>query len=286
MADRFVDKLSAAAERNRSLLCVGLDPDPARMPLKDVFEFNRAIIDATKDLVCAYKPNVAFYDSLGAPGHEALSRTLKHIPSDVPVIGDSKRGDVQSTSLFHAKAVFEQWGFDATTINPYGGRDSVQPFLDYKGKGVLVWCRSSNPGAKEIQDLILRPPDGDEEMPLYQWIAILARDWNDAENVGLVVGAPYPDELRQVRQLCPDMPILIPGIGAQFGDLERSIAYGIDSAGRNAIFNVSRSVLYASQNEKDFEQAARKEANTLRERINIDLEMQGKPFGQLATLAT
>ena len=282
----FVDRLLKASQMNRSLLCVGLDPDPSLMPFPDVFEFNRAIIDATKDLVCAYKPNLAFYDGLGSSGHEALSRTLKHIPSDIPVIGDSKRGDVQPTAIFHAKAMFEVWGFDAATINPYGGRDAVQPFLDYHDKGIFVWCRSSNPGAREIQDLVVTPPDGEEPRPLYEWIAIRASAWNEAKNVGLVVGATYPDELRRVRELCPDMPILIPGVGAQLGALEASVEYGIDSSGRNAIFNVSRSIIYASQDAKSFEDAANREAKALRDRINMDLVIQGKSWSELAPSRT
>ena len=286
MTDRFVDQLTAAAERNHSLLCVGLDPDPSLMPLNDVFEFNRAIIDATSDLVCAYKPNVAFYDGLGEEGHKALSRTLEHIPADIPVIGDSKRGDVQPTTRFHAKAMFEQWRFDAATINAYGGRDSVQPFLDYQEKGIFIWCRSTNPGAEEIQDLLVKPPDGSEALPLYQWIAMLSQRWNDGNNVGLVVGATYPQELRRVRELCPHMPILIPGIGAQLGKLEDSVAFGTDSVGRNAIFNVSRSVLYASQDRNDFDKAANREARALRDRINMDLEVQGKSWSHVATTAT
>ena len=282
----FADRLLKASQMNRSLLCVGLDPDPSLMPVPDVFEFNRAIIDATKDLVCAYKPNLAFYDCLGSSGHEALSRTLKHIPSDIPVIGDSKRGDVQPTAIFHAKAMFEVWGFDAATINPYGGRDAVQPFLDYHDKGIFVWCRSSNPGAREIQDLVVTPPDGEEPRPLYEWIAIRASAWNEAKNVGLVVGATYPDELRRVRELCPDMPILIPGVGAQLGALEASVEYGIDSSGRNAIFNVSRSIIYASQDAKSFEDAANREAKALRDRINMDLVIQGKSWSELAPSRT
>ena len=281
MADRFVDKLNAAVERNQSLLCVGLDPDPSLMPIEDVFDFNRAIIEATKDLVCAYKPNVAFYDGLGEEGHKALQRTLEYIPADIPVIGDSKRGDVESTSVFHAKAMFEQWQFDAATINPYGGRDSVQPFLDCQEKGIFVWCRSSNPGAKEFQDLVVAPPDDEQPRPLYQWVAIRASAWNGANNVGLVVGATYPHELRQVRELCPDMPILIPGIGAQLGGLEGSVQYGTDSAGRNAIFNVSRSVIYASEDASDFQNEANRVAQALRDRINMGLEVKGKPLARL-----
>ena len=279
MTDRFADKLAAAAERNQSLLCVGLDPDPSLMPIEDVFAFNRAIIDATKDLVCAYKPNVAFYDALGPHGHDALMRTRQYIPDHIPVIGDSKRGDVQSTTRFHAKAMFEQWGFDAATINPYGGRDSVQPFLDRKDKGIFVWCRSSNPGAREIQDLAVRPPDRDESLPLYQWIAMLANEWNDAGNVGVVVGAPYPDELRQVRELCAGMPILIPGVGAQLGPLELAVSNGVDGDGRNAIINVSRSIIYASNNAKTFDEAARTAAEVIRAHINGRLSFLFKSWG-------
>ena len=286
MADRFLDKLTAAAQRNKSLLCVGLDPDPSLMPLKDVFEFNRSIIDATKDLVCAYKPNLAFYDGIGEAGHDALERTLDYIPSHIPVIGDSKRGDVQVAAKFYAKALFEVWKFDAVTINPYGGRDAVQPFLDYHDRGVFVWCRSSNPGAVEIQDLVVTPADGEDSRPLYQWIAIRASEWNENKNVGLVVGATYPDELKSVRELCPEMPILIPGVGVQLGPLEESVASGIDSNGRNAIFNVSRSVIYASQSPRDFQRAANREAAALRDRINMDLEIQGLPWHELASSAT
>ena len=278
MGDSFMKKLAGAVQRNQSLLCVGLDADPALMPIDDVAQFNRAIVDATRDLVCAYKPNLAFYDALGEKGHAALERTLDHIPSDIPVIGDSKRGDVESTSVFHAKAMFDVWGFDAATVSAYAGRDSIQPFLDYEDRGVFVWCRSSNPGAKEIQDLVVTPPEGGEPRPLYEWMAVRASTWNTNGNVGLVVGATYPDELRRVRALCPDMPLLIPGIGAQFGQLEGAVMNGIDPNGRNAVFNVSRSVIYASNDPDRFEQSAHDEAETLRNRINGGLEIQGTPL--------
>ena len=270
-----MEKLTAAAERNRSLLCVGLDPDPDLMPIGDVFEFNRTIIDATKDLVCAYKPNVAFYDWLGEEGHRALRRTLEHIPPDIPVIGDSKRGDVQPASRFHAKAMFEMWGFDAATINPYGGRDAVQPFLDYSDKGVFVWCRSSNPGAREIQDLLVTSPDDEGHRPLYEWIARRAAEWNEQGNVGLVVGAPYPEELKRVREMCPDMPILIPGVGVQQGSLELAVKHGVDTKGRNAIITLSRSVIYASKDSKDFGEKARAQARDAQGHINGNLAFLG-----------
>ena len=277
MANGFPEKLRAAVERNEILLCVGLDPDPTQMAIGDVYEFNRAIIDATRDLVCAYKPNVGFYDGLGERGHEALLKTLRYIPDYIPVIGDSKRGDVEPTATFYARAMFDVWGFDAATVNAYGGRDAVQPFLDYRDKGVFVWCRSSNPGAGDIQDLLVVSSDGEEPRPLYERMALLAREWNaENSNVGLVVGATYPEELNRVRNLCPEMPILIPGVGAQQGPLELAVANGADSRGRNAIINVSRGILYASKDPKDFADRARSKARDIRERINSQLRLQFK----------
>ena len=279
MSSRFQEKLDSAAKRNRSLLCVGLDPDPDHMPVTDVFEFNRAIIDATSDLVCAYKPNLAFYEALGEPGREALERTLEYVPEEIPVIGDSKRGDVSSSSRFHAKTMFDVWGFDAATINPYGGHDAVQPFLDYPDKGIFVWCRSSNRGAREIQDLQVAPAGEVEARPLYEWIAKLAAGWNDNNNVGLVVGAPYPAELKRVRDLCPNMPILVPGIGVQQGPLDDAVANGIDGSGRNAIINASRSVIYASKS-KNFAREARRTAGAIRKIINGHLDLLGYGWGE------
>jgi orotidine-5'-phosphate decarboxylase len=268
----FIEKLQAAAERNNSLLCVGLDPDPKLMPVADVAEFNRAIIEATSDLVCAYKPNLAFYEALGPAGHEALEETLKVIPSWIPVIGDSKRGDIGNTAAAYAKAMFGVWGFDCVTVNAFGGQDSVEPFLDYHDKGVLVWCRSSNPGARELQDLIVTPPLGGDSRPFYEWVAISAAKWNTHGNVGLVVGATYPDELEVIRDLCPDMPILIPGVGEQEGSLEKSTLAGIDVKGRNAIVSASRGVLYAGKDPATYPDDARNAALQLRDRMNAMLE--------------
>jgi orotidine-5'-phosphate decarboxylase len=274
----FGEKLLAAAQRNRSLLCVGLDPDPALMPVADVFQFNRAIVEATADLVCAYKPNLGFYEGLGLSGLEALRRTLECIPRHIPVIGDAKRADVQPTARFYARAMFEVWGFDAVTVNPYLGRDAVAPFLDYADRGVLVLCRTSNPGAREFQDLSLTSEYQRITRPLYEWVAVQALAWNERGNVGLVVGATYPEELARVRELCPQTPILIPGVGAQGGALEAAVARGVDSRGRGVIINASRSVLYASRDPKDFAEAAHKEAQALRDRINAELARLGKPW--------
>ncbi|MBI4234565.1 MAG: orotidine-5'-phosphate decarboxylase [Chloroflexi bacterium] len=275
----FVEKLSAAAERNRSLLCVGLDPDPALMPVSEVAAFNRAIIDATADLVCAYKPNLGFYEGLGPAGMEALRRTLEAIPPHIPVIGDAKRGDVQPTARFYARALFEVWGFDAVTVNPFAGRDSVEPFLVYKDKGVLVWCRSSNPGAREFQDLVVTSGYEREARPLYEWVALRAAAWNDHGNVGLVVGATYPEELERVRGLCPDMPLLVPGVGAQAGGLGLAVRNGMDAGGRALIINASRGILYAGKDPATYPQAARREALSMREQINRELERLGKGWG-------
>ena len=264
--NNFVDKLRRASETNQSLLCVGLDPDPRLMPIDDIFEFNRAIIDATQDLVCCYKPNLAFYEAFGPPGLEVLRRTLEHIPDDIPVIGDAKRGDIGNTAKAYAASLFEYYGFDAVTANPYLGGDSLAPFLAYADRGVFVLCRNSNPGAADFQLLSVSRDNG-EQRPLFMEVAARCNDWNISGNVGLVVGATYPEELRQVRAQCPDLPILLPGIGAQGGDLHASVTNGLDSRAAGLIIASSRQVLYASQG-ADFAQRARDAALNLRDRIN------------------
>jgi orotidine-5'-phosphate decarboxylase len=258
----FLDKLTSASQRNRSLLCVGLDPDVTLLPKIDLLDFNKAIIDATVDLVCAYKPNLAFYEALGMDGLKALIETVKYIPDSVPVIGDGKRGDIGNTAKAYAKAMFEIFGFDATTVNAYLGYDSVQPFLEYRDRGIFILCRTSNPGALDFQSLT-----DAKGMPLYEAIALKAREWNTHGNIGLVVGATYPDELKIIRQLNPEMPLLIPGIGAQGGDLALAIKNGIDTRGEKIIIAVSRQILYTSSG-KDFAQTARHNAHKLRENIN------------------
>lgn len=251
-----------ACRRNRSLLCVGLDPDPAKLPVKDVFEFNKAIIDATADMVCAYKPNLAFYEALGVRGMQALKKTVAYIPKNIPVIGDAKRGDIGNTATAYARALFGYYKFDAVTLNPYLGYDSIEPFLDYEDKGVFVLCRTSNSSACDFQDLV-----DNFGMKFYQSVALRAGDWNTAGNVGLVVGATYPEELREIRKLCPEMLLLIPGIGAQGGDLELSVKYGVDANQEKAVIVAARQVLYASRG-ADYAQAARKAAGELRDIIN------------------
>ena len=275
----FAEKLLAAAERNRSLLCVGLDPDPARMPVADVAEFNRAIVEATADLVCAYKPNLAFYEALGPAGMDALRATLDAIPDWVPVIADAKRGDLDNSSAGYARALFDVWAFDAATFHPYMGRDSLAPFLARPERGILVLCRTSNPSAREFQDLQVTPMTGGDTRPMYEHVAMTAVKWNDNGNVGLVVGATYPDELERVREIAPDVPILIPGVGAQEGALERSVAAGVDERGRNAIINASRGVIYAGDDPATYPDAARSAARHLRDTINRVLEDRGLGWG-------
>ena len=275
MSATFVEKLIAATKRNGSLLCVGLDPDPASMAVKDVGAFNRAIIEATQDLVCAYKPNLAFYEALGMPGLEALRETIDAIPRDIPVIGDCKRGDVGNTAAAYAKAMFEGWGFDAVTLHPYIGWDSVEPFARYEDRGVFVLCRTSNPGEGDFQRLSTLVGESSEARPLYERVALATRLWNTNGNLGLVVGATHPDELRKVRALCPDMPLLIPGVGAQGGDLAAAVRNGVDRQGQLAVISSSRQVLYASQG-ADFAQAARKVAMETRRQMREALAARGQ----------
>ena len=263
---KFIDKLTRAMQDNNSLLCVGLDTDPKRMPEGiSVTDFNRAIIEATSDLVCAYKPNLAFYEALGDEGHAALKETLKSIPDSIPVIADAKRGDIGNSAAGYARAIFDNLGFDASTVNPYLGFDAVEPFLSYKERGVIILCRTSNPGATDFQDLLCQYGDG--YRPLYEIVALKASQWNTSGNVGLVIGATYPEELGIIRRQHPEIPFLVPGVGAQGGNLALAIRHGIDSNGRGMIINSSRQILYASTG-KDFADAARKVATELRDEIN------------------
>jgi orotidine-5'-phosphate decarboxylase len=262
----FIEKLQKATLKNRSLVCLGLDPDPKLMPEKiSVADFNKAIIEATSDLVCAYKPNFAFYEALGDAGMEALKLTLKAIPPAIPVIADAKRGDIGNTSKAYARALFEVYGFDAATVNPYLGSDAVEPFIQFSEKGIFILCRTSNAGAADFQSLQCITPNGTRA--LFEIVAEKAQEWNKTGNVGLVVGATYPDELKIIRQKLPDMPLLIPGIGAQGGDVALTIQNGVSAQGDKAIVNSSRQIQYASKG-ADFAAAARKAAMALRDEIN------------------
>ncbi len=246
------------------------------MAVPNILEFNQAIVDATSDLVCAYKPNTAFYEALGLPGLEAMASTVDYIHRAAPraiVIGDAKRGDIGPSGQAYARAAFDVWGFDAVTINAWGGLDSIAPFLEREDRGVFVWCRGSNPGSADLQDLTVLTEQG--SMPVYQRLAHASRAWNGARNVGLVVGATYPEQLEAVRAICPDMPILIPGVGAQGGDLETAVRLGTDCGGRMAVVSSSRGIIYASKS-PDFASAARRETNRLRQEINRVLATEGK----------
>lgn len=263
----FFATLDAAAARHQSRLCIGLDPEPERIPDGDIVRFLQAVIDATADLVCCYKPNLAFFDALGPQaGPRALQAVLDAIPSGVPVIADAKRGDVGHTAAAHARAIFAVWGFNAVTVNPYGGGDTVEPFLAYRDRGVFVWCRSSNPGAADLQDLTVTDSDG-TSAPLYEHVARKAATWNTYGNVGLVAGATYPAEIARLRALCPALPFLLPGVGAQGGAVEASVRAARMDDGRGFIVTASRGVLYAGAGD-DYAAAARAEAERLRAAIN------------------
>jgi len=262
----FFTKLRQACQSNRSFLCVGLDPHPSLLPEKDVAAFNRAIIEATADLACCYKPNLAFYEAMGPQGLEALLRTVEAVPRHLPVIADAKRGDIASTAEAYAHALFDIYGFDAATVNPYLGTDSLAPFLQRADKGVFVLCRTSNPGGGDLQALAVTG-DG-RSRPLYEAVAELARDrWNERGNVGLVVGATFPGELGRIRQICPRLPFLLPGVGAQGGDVAAAVRNALDEDGAGFIINSSRQILYASS-DRDYAQAARRAAEALRDEIN------------------
>ena len=230
--ETFAQRLLSTMNERRSLLCVGLDPDLSQMPVRDVAAFNAAIIDAVRDVAVAFKPNLAFYEALGSGGIAALERTVEVIRERAPgalIIADAKRGDMASSNVQYARALFDTWGFDAATVHGYLGGEALEPFLSYEGRGAFVLCRTSNPGARELQDLLLSTGDR-----LFEKVASSASEWNAGDNVGLVVGATYPDDLAVVRGLCPDVPVLLPGVGAQGGDLEASLRAGVDGRGRGA----------------------------------------------------
>ena len=266
---KFLEQLQDAWTRNDSLVCVGLDPEPERFPASlagqasPIFQFNRAIIDATADLVCAYKPQFAHYAACEA--EDQLERTIEYIHQShpgIPVILDSKRGDVGNTARRYAIEAFERYGADAVTVNPYLGGDSLEPFLAYEDRGVIILCRTSNPGARDLQDLQVG------ERRLYEIVAQLAAtSWNSRGNCALVVGATYPRELAQVRALAGDMPFLVPGVGAQGGDVQAVVSHGQTADGTGLLVSSSRAILYAASDATWIE-AARMATRTLRDQIN------------------
>lgn len=259
---KFIEKLLAAARTNDSWLCVGLDPEPHKLPAGiDIMDFCRTVIEATQDLVCAYKPNAAFFEALGSEGWTVLRSVIRAVPNHIPVILDAKRGDIGNTAVAYARSAFEHLGADAVTVNPYMGYDSLKPFLDYRDRGVFVLCRTSNPGSADFQSLELGGK------PLYQMVAGKVADWNTADNLGLVVGATQPEELKTIRRSHPELPLLVPGVGAQGGSLELAVKYGVDTNGELAIINSSRQIIYASPG-AEYDSAARQAAQGLRDQIN------------------
>jgi orotidine-5'-phosphate decarboxylase len=267
----FAEKLAAAVTRNQSLVCVGLDPDPRQVPASVrargdwLAHFTAGIVEATADLVCAYKPNLAFYEALGADGWAGLRASLAAIPSDVPVLLDAKRGDIGSTAQAYATALFDELGADAVTVSPYLGFDALEPFLAYRERGVFVLCKTSNPGAAEFQDLMCEV-DG-ERRPLYGQVARAAVRWSAQATVGLVVGATHPEVFRAVRAVAPDLPFLVPGVGAQGGDLAMAVNEGLDRRGAGLLVASSRAIIYASNGE-DWQAGPREAARGLRDSIN------------------
>jgi orotidine-5'-phosphate decarboxylase len=274
-ASPFVAKLEQRWQDGK-FVCIGLDPEYIRLPetvkasrsIEDAFfVFAHDIVDVTYDLVCAYKPNSAFYEALGDEGLRALIRTVHYIKacySHIPIILDAKRADIGNTNLGYVASAFDVLGVDAITVHPYLGKEALVPFLERKGKGIIVLAKTSNPGSGEFQDLLV----GEAREPLHQVVArSVAQSWNSNGNCGLVVGATYPTELQRVREIVGDMPLLIPGIGAQGGDVAATVNAGRDSRGWGMIVSASRSILYASNGE-DFAQAARKAALELSAEIN------------------
>ena len=265
----FYEKITAAWTKNNSLVCVGLDPDFNKLPecvkggKNPLFDFNKAIIDATKDYVCAYKPQAAYY--AGQDRDEDLKMTMDYLAEnapDIPVILDVKRGDIGSTAEMYAKEAFERYHADAVTVNPYMGFDTLKPFLDHADKGVIILCRTSNPNSGDLQNLV---SDG---YMLYEHVAMLVRDrWNYNKNAALVIGATYPEELKKIRTLCPELPFLVPGVGAQGGDVQKVIANGATADKTGLIINSSRGIIYASKGE-DFAEKAGAAAKELRDLIN------------------
>ena len=271
----FIDKLAAAWRTNNTLLCVGLDPDVSRFPahLREradgIFEFCKTIIDATADVACAFKPQIAYFAALRAEDQlEAICLYLRERYPQVPLVLDAKRGDIGATAEQYAREAFERYRADAVTLNPYMGFDSIAPFLEWKDRGSILLCRTSNPGGSDLQ--FLNVGGSSAPLPLYQHVARLAADeWNSNGQIALVVGATFPQELAQVRAIVGDMPLLVPGIGAQGGDIEATVQAGRTASGTGMMINSSRAILYATPKAgEDFAQAARRVAIETYDAIN------------------
>jgi len=291
---KFYDKISTAAKTNDSWLCVGLDPEISKIPtvfgndIESIYNFNEAIIDATSDLVCAYKPNAAFYEVHGSAGWDVLQKTIRAIPKHIPVILDFKRGDIGNTAKMYARSAFEHLGADAVTVSPYLGFDSISPFIEYEEKGVFILCLTSNPSSADFQKLQLsgemlplnQKSSNGKATNLYQYIAAQSLKWNAKSNIGLVVGATAPEELNEVRNSIGNiMPILIPGVGSQGGDLEKAVMNGSNHNGDLAIINVARAVIFPdaynlSISQPDYEKIMAVAAAQFRDRINKTIDVK------------
>ncbi|MFH2049449.1 MAG: orotidine-5'-phosphate decarboxylase [bacterium] len=263
---KALDKLQSIQEENKSMICLGLDLDIKRMPPdytknpKGMFDFAMKIVEATSDQVCAYKPNLAFYESFGTGGISILKMIIDRIPDNIPIIVDAKRGDIGNTASHYAEALFEVLNADWVTVNPYMGYDSLRPFLEYKDRGTFILCLTSNPGSRDFQVLKV------DNKPLYEIVAEKVVYWNKSGNCGLVVGATAPEQLKEIRNIAEDMPLLIPGVGAQGGSLEEATINGTDRFSKTALINVSRSVLYAGSGE-NFADCAREELLKLNSKV-------------------
>jgi len=271
MTTSYIAKLTQAWKKNNSLLCVGLDPDLIKLPVQfqskpnGISEFCCAIIDATADLVCAFKPQIAYFSALRAePQLEEICTYLRKNYPHLPIILDAKRGDIGATAQQYALEAFERYGADAVTVSPYMGFDSVEPYLEWKDKGCIVLCRTSNAGGSDLQFLQVNG------RPLYQHVAdLVANKWNKNGQCSLVVGATFPEEISQVRKIVGDMSLLVPGIGVQGGDIAATVAAGKTSAG-GMMINSSRAILFAKTMEgEDFARAARRVAQQTRDEINL-----------------
>jgi len=267
----FIDKLAAASGRHDSLLCVGLDPDVAKFPAElqgksnAIFEFCKSIIDATADLACAFKPQIAYFAALAAEDQlQSICDYLRQTYPHIPIVLDAKRGDIGATAEQYAREAFERYGADAVTVNPYMGFDSVAPYMEWKDRGAIVLCRTSNPGGSDLQFMNV---DG---VPLYQHVArMVAEKWNLNGQCGLVVGATFPQELAAVRSIVGDMPLLVPGIGAQGGDIQATVQAGRTATGGGMMINSSRAILYAKPvGDEAYAQAAQRVARETRDAIN------------------
>lgn len=283
LSTRSFNTLLAKKWREKKFVCVGLDSDYSQLPLsvkknsspyKAILNFNRQIVDAVSDLVCAYKIQVSFYEAQGMDGLKALQETISYIQknySAIPVILDAKRGDIENSNTGYTKAIFENLGVDAVTVNPYLGEEALKPFLDYKDKGIIVLVKTSNPGGGEFQDLKVGP----KNRPLYLLIAQRVADfWDKNGNCGVVVGATYPQQLKEVRKIIGDIPILIPGIGSQGAELKTTIEAGQNSRGLGIIINSSRSIIFACAN-KDFAKYAKIATKSLDQQIKSYLKTDG-----------